>query len=398
MAVPLRGTSKHLTLDPSFPPRVRLAALYASKVASANALEDVRQSIVGVLSGETTPAAAATRLRERFAGDDAAGSLLTPGRAEAIIRQQAMMAYAVGERQVGMDPDVMAFFPYWKYVATQDGRTRDTHAALDGVILPKTDPFWRTHTPPWEFGCRCALVDADEDEAREAGVAKAATHEQPDGGQSVTLDTADGRLVNLPGRTDSGFVFEPDAAFTQSDMGAVRELKSRRQILSEMTKAAQQSGVEWHFVAQPSTQIVDPVMPREQPQIAEEIARVAAGETASVDLGKLLPAHADGLGLAADEHDVRLSATPPGGKYGVGHWQKSHADTFADPVGELKETLWQPGCEARLSVHGGRTRILLWNRRTNHLATFVKHGRGWELETVDVWEPSVQFRKAKALQ
>lgn len=146
VAVPLAGSSARIALDPSFPGRVRLHALFVSKCTSANALEDLRQSILGVLAGDTTPAQAERMLRAKFAGDDAAGTLLSSGRARQIITQQAMMAYAVGERQVGMDPAVMAYFPNWKYVATKDDRVRDSHAALDGLVLPKTDPFWRTHT------------------------------------------------------------------------------------------------------------------------------------------------------------------------------------------------------------------------------------------------------------
>jgi hypothetical protein len=27
--------------------------------------------------------------------------------------------------------------------------------ALNGLILPKEDPFWLTHTGPWDWGCTC---------------------------------------------------------------------------------------------------------------------------------------------------------------------------------------------------------------------------------------------------
>lgn len=42
-----------------------------------------------------------------------------------------------------------------QYVATHDELTRDTHYALDGITLPRNDPFWQTHTPPWAWNCRC---------------------------------------------------------------------------------------------------------------------------------------------------------------------------------------------------------------------------------------------------
>jgi len=46
----------------------------------------------------------------------------------------------------------------YQYLAVMDGRTRSSHAELDGVIRPANDPFWSTHTPPWDFNCRCTRV------------------------------------------------------------------------------------------------------------------------------------------------------------------------------------------------------------------------------------------------
>lgn len=49
-------------------------------------------------------------------------------------------------------------FPYWRYNSAQDAHVRDSHRALDGVVLPHDDPFWTTHWPPWDYGCRCTTV------------------------------------------------------------------------------------------------------------------------------------------------------------------------------------------------------------------------------------------------
>jgi SPP1 gp7 family putative phage head morphogenesis protein len=56
-------------------------------------------------------------------------------------------------------------FPYLQYVAINDERTREAHAALDGVTLPITDSFWNSFFPPNGWNCRCdviALAEADE--------------------------------------------------------------------------------------------------------------------------------------------------------------------------------------------------------------------------------------------
>jgi len=41
--------------------------------------------------------------------------------------------------------------------------------ALDGVIKPVGDPYWKTHSPPLGHRCRCVLRSLDADEAREKG-------------------------------------------------------------------------------------------------------------------------------------------------------------------------------------------------------------------------------------
>jgi SPP1 gp7 family putative phage head morphogenesis protein len=397
VAVPLSGSSVVLTRDPAFPAAVRMNALFVSRTASANALAGLRGQIEGVLAGGTTPAQAAKVLRASFESDAGAGGLVSPGRAEQIVRQQAMQAYAVGERAVALHPAVQEAFPYFRYEATQDDRTRPGHRALDGLVLRKDDPFWRTHTPPWEFGCRCALAPVSAEEAQALGIGTVTPPHESDAGQSATVVTGKGRTVSLPGNA-SGYTFDVEGAFSESDMGQVKELKDRRQILDEMVAAARESERGWSFVARQEMPLAGPVLPKPESEIAADIARVAAGEVESMSLGKLLPEHADGLGLKPDEHEVRLSATETGHEFGTGHWGPNHPETWTQAPAMLAETLWQPAAEARLGVRGGTVRLVLWNRATNHLATFIRKGREWQLETVDVWQPTEGYRKARMLQ
>lgn len=394
VAIPLSGSSLALTRDPAFPAAARVNGLFVSKVASANALAALREKIGEVLAGGTTPQRAAKVLREAFADDAGAQGLVSPGRAKEIVRQQAMQAYAVGERAVALHPEVMAAFPYFRYEATKDSRTRPEHRRLDGLVLRKDDPFWRRHTPPWEYGCRCALSPVSAEEAQELGVGRVTPPHASDAGQSATAVKADGTLAPTPGNR-SGYEFDVEGAFRESDMGQVRELKDRRQILDEMVAAVRASEHEWHFVARAESPIGEPVPPRPLAEISAELARVAAGEADSVSLGKLLPAHADGVGLQPDEHEVRFSAGT--GHFGAGHWPQEHPETWGRAAQMLADTLWQPGSEVRLSVKQSRRRILLWNRPGNLLATLLKHGPGWELETVDVWSPTPRFRQEKSL-
>lgn len=41
-----------------------------------------------------------------------------------------------------------------------DDRVRDSHRKLDGIIQKKNSIFWRSHTPPLDWGCRCTIIPA----------------------------------------------------------------------------------------------------------------------------------------------------------------------------------------------------------------------------------------------
>lgn len=93
------------------------------------------------------------------------GEETAAARAEMLVKHHAYAAYAQAdwEAKQRMKQD----FPYWKYVTQGDGRVRDSHAALDGLVLPADDPFWKDHFPPWEWGCRCRVEMLDEEEYKE---------------------------------------------------------------------------------------------------------------------------------------------------------------------------------------------------------------------------------------
>lgn len=45
-----------------------------------------------------------------------------------------------------------------QYRTANDDRVRPQHAALHGVTLPVSDPFWQTYYPPNGWNCRCTVV------------------------------------------------------------------------------------------------------------------------------------------------------------------------------------------------------------------------------------------------
>lgn len=90
---------------------------------------------------------------------------------ERMYRTKSKQAYLQGVEVLTRSPRVRDRFPWVKYVATQDNRTRPTHRAMDGKIVragsPEHDEFLRLQS---EYNCRCTLTPLTDAMARRNGV------------------------------------------------------------------------------------------------------------------------------------------------------------------------------------------------------------------------------------
>ena len=75
------------------------------------------------------------------------------------------VAYAVGAYEEAMSSDA----EFLRYTAILDSKTRASHRALHGVILPKDHPFWDTHYPPNAWNCRCKARAYTKQELKSRG-------------------------------------------------------------------------------------------------------------------------------------------------------------------------------------------------------------------------------------
>ena len=143
-------------------PEMRARAFAVQGIDDFARLQRVQEAVAGLSEGGSW-----NELRGRIAaeigGDDAAA---TRRHAETVLRTNGFQAFSAARyrRQQGMK----AVYPFWKYVTMDDGRERETHAELDGVILPADDPFWADHYPPWDFNCRCMVVQLTPEDAKDA--------------------------------------------------------------------------------------------------------------------------------------------------------------------------------------------------------------------------------------
>lgn len=90
---------------------------------------------------------------------------------QTIYRTALKEAYSVGNYNELMNNDIAReFFPYVQYVAIIDGRTREDHEAMNGVIFAVGSGDHYRWTPPNGYNCRCDLVEINRFEAEREGI------------------------------------------------------------------------------------------------------------------------------------------------------------------------------------------------------------------------------------
>jgi len=142
-------------------PELRARAFTITGVEGANVMQRVRDLIADLPRGSTWAESKAGIVDELspFLGDGA------ERRAEVLLRTHGFQAFQASNWRVAQEDEDTT---HLQYLATEDDNVRDSHLALNGLILPKNDPFWDTHFPPWEWGCRCRTRAINPDFLAEA--------------------------------------------------------------------------------------------------------------------------------------------------------------------------------------------------------------------------------------
>lgn len=81
------------------------------------------------------------------------------GQFETIFRTMLQITFAAGKYKAETsDPYIYRELWGYRYITNEDSRVRPTHEILDGVTLPKDDPFWYRFYPPNGWNCRCQAI------------------------------------------------------------------------------------------------------------------------------------------------------------------------------------------------------------------------------------------------
>jgi len=144
-------------------PEIRSRVFTISGIQGANVLQSVRDSIAGIALGDQTWDQAKQDIVDQldpFLGDGA------EIRSEMILRVNGFQAFSASVYRVAQaDEDTT----HLQYLHGECKVPTESHLALNGVILPKNDPFWETHTGPWgHLGCVCYFRPMNPDLVAEA--------------------------------------------------------------------------------------------------------------------------------------------------------------------------------------------------------------------------------------
>lgn len=89
-------------------------------------------------------------------------------RVDNIFRTNIQTAYNVG--RYNRLKDMTDSFPYWKYSAVNDTRTRPTHLAMNGKVFAARHPFWDQWYPPNGYRCRCSVIPLTASQVKKRGL------------------------------------------------------------------------------------------------------------------------------------------------------------------------------------------------------------------------------------
>ncbi len=169
----------------ALPDQLKQRAFTVAGIEQLDALRKIRDAVAKLPEGASWDEAKKD-VAEKIAAYTGVDMKAARARAEMQLRTHGFQAYSVARHQQQMA--TVARFPYWKYETVGDKRVRAAHAALDGKVLRADDPWWKTHYPPWDWGCRCIVVALDEEDAKAIGITERSRMPTPERSGSFSFD------------------------------------------------------------------------------------------------------------------------------------------------------------------------------------------------------------------
>jgi SPP1 gp7 family putative phage head morphogenesis protein len=158
-------------------------AFTVAKVVNQNVLEDIRGEVDRAISEGTTFREFQNNLEPKLkahgwwgkreiidseTGEVTEVQLGSPHRLKTIYRTNLSTSYSAGRYKTQRAAAPRR--PWWIYRTAGDVNVRPSHDALRNTILRYDDPFWDTHYPPNDWGCRCGVDSLSDRELQARGL------------------------------------------------------------------------------------------------------------------------------------------------------------------------------------------------------------------------------------
>lgn len=140
-------------------------AFVVAGATKADLLDDLRQAVEKAISEGTTLETFRQDFRKivtdhgwhGWTGEDRTGG--EAWRTRVIYETNLRTSYAAGREAQLADPGLQKLMPFRRYVHNDSVlNPRPQHLAWHGLTLPHDHPFWKTHSPPNGWGCRCRVT------------------------------------------------------------------------------------------------------------------------------------------------------------------------------------------------------------------------------------------------
>ncbi|MCP4131533.1 MAG: hypothetical protein GY754_11195 [bacterium] len=132
---------------------------YISRVNSQSLVKDIQNELTKAIEKGVPFQKWKKSVNEMF--DRKGVTRLNPFHLETVFRTNVMTAYSEGRKQALSTPEMREAFPFWRYSAIMDRKTRSAHRSLHGLVLSSNNTKWTTIYPPNGFNCRCTVIPLD---------------------------------------------------------------------------------------------------------------------------------------------------------------------------------------------------------------------------------------------
>ncbi len=129
---------------------LKTRAYTISGVEDMDVLQNTRDLIAAVPMGADWKSARTEIARQISPWFTPAGA---ENRAQLLLNQHCRTATATCQARI--EDAQSDIFTHFIYHTNHGPNVRDSHAVLDGIIVPANSPFWQGHTPPWAYNCHC---------------------------------------------------------------------------------------------------------------------------------------------------------------------------------------------------------------------------------------------------